>query len=105
MGTRPEVIKLAPVVSELRRCRRAECLVVSSGQHREMLDQMLEQFELEVDVDLDVMRPAQRLADTSRRACALVTSARRFRRRRTGGWSPGSRCCTCVRPGATPTTC
>ena len=63
MGTRPEVIKLAPVVSELRRSRGAECLVVSTGQHREMLDQMLEQFELEVDVELAVMRPAQRLAD------------------------------------------
>jgi UDP-N-acetylglucosamine 2-epimerase (non-hydrolysing) len=63
MGTRPEVIKLAPVVSELRRRGRAECVVVATGQHREMLDQMLEQFELEVDVDLAVMRPAQRLAD------------------------------------------
>jgi UDP-N-acetylglucosamine 2-epimerase (non-hydrolysing) len=63
MGTRPEVIKLAPVVTELRRSRGAECLVVSTGQHREMLDQMLEQFEVEADVELAVMRPAQRLAD------------------------------------------
>lgn len=63
LGTRPEVIKLAPIVSELRRRRVAECLVVSTGQHREMLDQMLEQFELDVDVELAVMRPAQRLAD------------------------------------------
>jgi UDP-N-acetylglucosamine 2-epimerase (non-hydrolysing) len=63
MGTRPEVIKLAPVVSELRRSGRAECLVVSTGQHGEMLDQMLEQFEVEADVDLAVMRPAQGLSD------------------------------------------
>lgn len=62
MGTRPEAIKLAPVLTELR-ARRVDSLVVSTGQHREMLDQMLEQFELEVDVELDVMRPAQRLAD------------------------------------------
>ena len=63
LGTRPEVIKLAPVVAELRETQAAECIVVSTGQHREMLDQMLQQFELDVDVELAVMRPAQRLAD------------------------------------------
>jgi UDP-N-acetylglucosamine 2-epimerase (non-hydrolysing) len=63
LGTRPEVIKLAPVVSELRRRPETECMLVSTGQHREMLDQMLEQFELEADVDLGVMRPEQRLSD------------------------------------------
>jgi UDP-N-acetylglucosamine 2-epimerase (non-hydrolysing) len=63
LGTRPEVIKLAPVISELRRRRDAECIVVSTGQHREMLDQMLRVFEIEPDVDLDVMRPQQRLSD------------------------------------------
>ena len=63
LGTRPEVIKLAPVVAELRRRSGTECVVVATGQHREMLDQMLEQFELEADVDLDVMAPEQRLAD------------------------------------------
>jgi UDP-N-acetylglucosamine 2-epimerase (non-hydrolysing) len=63
VGTRPEVIKLAPVVAALRRRPGAECLVVATGQHREMLDQMLEQFELEADVDLNVMSPEQRLSD------------------------------------------
>lgn len=63
LGTRPEVIKLAPVVTALRRRRGAECVIVSTGQHREMLDQMLDQFELEADIDLDVMTPEQRLAD------------------------------------------
>jgi UDP-N-acetylglucosamine 2-epimerase (non-hydrolysing) len=63
LGTRPEVIKLAPVVSELRRRPETECILVSTGQHREMLDQMLKQFELEADVDLGVMRPEQRLSD------------------------------------------
>lgn len=63
LGTRPEVIKLAPVVAELRRNPLIDSIVVSTGQHREMLDQMLAQFELEADVDLDVMRPEQRLAD------------------------------------------
>ncbi len=63
LGTRPEVIKLAPVVAALRRSPGAECVVVATGQHREMLDQMLEQFELEADVDLNVMSPEQRLPD------------------------------------------
>jgi len=63
LGTRPEVIKLAPVISELRRRPRAETVVVATGQHRELLDQMLAQFELAADVDLDLMRPDQRLSD------------------------------------------
>jgi UDP-N-acetylglucosamine 2-epimerase (non-hydrolysing) len=63
LGTRPEVIKLAPVIGELRRTPGAEAIVVSSGQHREMLDQMLRVFDIEPDVDLDVMRPRQRLSD------------------------------------------
>lgn len=63
LGTRPEVIKLAPVISELRRRRDVECAVVATGQHREMLDQMLRVFQIEPDVDLGVMRPQQRLSD------------------------------------------
>jgi UDP-N-acetylglucosamine 2-epimerase (non-hydrolysing) len=63
LGTRPEVIKLAPLVAELQRNPATEPVVVSTGQHREMLDQMLEQFDLRADVDLDVMRPEQRLSD------------------------------------------
>ncbi len=63
LGTRPEVIKLAPVVAELRRDPTIESIVVSTGQHREMVDQMLAQFELSTDIDLDVMRPEQRLCD------------------------------------------
>jgi UDP-N-acetylglucosamine 2-epimerase (non-hydrolysing) len=63
LGTRPEVIKLAPVVFELRRSPGTECIVIATGQHREMLDQMLAQFELETDLDLGVMQPDQRLSD------------------------------------------
>jgi UDP-N-acetylglucosamine 2-epimerase (non-hydrolysing) len=63
LGTRPEVIKLAPVIAELRRTPETDAIVVATGQHREMLDQMLDQFELEPDVDLDVMRSEQRLSD------------------------------------------
>jgi UDP-N-acetylglucosamine 2-epimerase (non-hydrolysing) len=63
LGTRPEVIKLAPVIAELRRRPSTDSVIVSTGQHREMLDQMLDQFELKADVDLGAMRPKQRLSD------------------------------------------
>jgi UDP-N-acetylglucosamine 2-epimerase (non-hydrolysing) len=57
------VIKLAPVAAELERLRVAERVVVATGQHRELLDQMLAQFQLVPDVDLGVMQPEQRLSD------------------------------------------
>jgi UDP-N-acetylglucosamine 2-epimerase (non-hydrolysing) len=63
LGTRPEAIKLAPVVSALRKTPGVKCAVVSTGQHREMLNQMLDLFELRTDVDLAVMRPGQQLPD------------------------------------------
>lgn len=59
MGTRPEVIKLAPVVGALRSV--AETVVCSSGQHREMLAQALSVFCIEPDIRLDVMVPGQSL--------------------------------------------
>jgi UDP-N-acetylglucosamine 2-epimerase (non-hydrolysing) len=63
LGTRPEVIKLAPVISELRRAPDTDTVVVSSGQHRELLDQMLEQFGIAPDIDLGIMRQQQQLSD------------------------------------------
>ncbi|WP_321919187.1 non-hydrolyzing UDP-N-acetylglucosamine 2-epimerase [Paraburkholderia tropica] len=65
LGTRPEVIKLAPVVAQLR--GRTDVRVVSTGQHREMLDQALQSFGLTPDVDLDCMRPGQTLNALSAR--------------------------------------
>ena len=63
-GTRPDCIKLAPVVTALRaRPRDFETIVCSSGQHREMLDQALAAFDLAVDRDLAVMRSNQSLAE------------------------------------------
>ena len=62
MGTRPEVIKLAPVVIGARnRPDEFETVVVTTSQHREMLDQMLETFQIAVDFDLDIMKPNQDL--------------------------------------------
>ena len=65
-GTRPEAIKMAPVVRECR--RRQELLdpiVCTTGQHREMLQPVLDWFDLRVDENLDLMRPGQSLAQLS----------------------------------------
>jgi UDP-N-acetylglucosamine 2-epimerase (non-hydrolysing) len=61
-GTRPEAIKLAPVVQELSRRPNFDCKICVTGQHREMLAQVLELFELRPDWNLDLMRPNQDLA-------------------------------------------
>lgn len=63
MGTRPEAIKLAPVVQELRSRRDLEPVVISTGQHRTMLEQALAAFDLRPDVDLQVMTAGQTLHD------------------------------------------
>ena len=67
MGTRPEAIKLAPVVAALRREDRFRCQVVATGQHKEMFWQVTESFGFTVDADLDVMRPDQTLAGLTAR--------------------------------------
>lgn len=74
VGTRPEAIKMAPVISELeRRPESFEHLVVATAQHRQMLDQVLEVFEIEVDRDLGLMEPDQSLADLCSRALAALS--------------------------------
>ena len=62
-GTRPEAIKMAPVVRALRDAPGIECRLWSTGQHRQMLDQVLGLFELRADVDLELMTPGQSLND------------------------------------------
>lgn len=62
MGTRPEAIKMAPVIRACQRHPTLEPWVVSTGQHRELLDQVIDLFGLEVDRRLDVMQPNQSLA-------------------------------------------
>ena len=63
VGTRPEAIKMAPVIRELRRHPdQFNTTVMSTGQHREMLDQALGLFGITPDVDLRLMRPDQTLA-------------------------------------------
>ncbi len=71
LGTRPESIKLAPVVLELcRRRREFRCVLAITSQHREMLAPMLDFFGLAPDHDLDVMRPDQRLGELTGRVLA-----------------------------------
>lgn len=75
VGTRPEGVKMAPVVRVLRANSSIECLLVSSGQHREMLQRALRDFSLEPDLDLNAMQPNQTLASLSGRLFALVDDA------------------------------
>ena len=67
MGTRPEAVKLAPVVAALRSADDLRCTVVATGQHKEMFRQVAETFGFAVDADLDVMRPNQTLAGLTAR--------------------------------------
>ena len=65
-GTRPEAIKMAPVVKELEKHPDLfETLVCVTAQHREMLDQVLDLFGIRPDFDLDVMLPGQDLYDVT----------------------------------------
>ncbi len=61
-GTRPEAVKMAPVVRALQNTPEIESMVCVTAQHREMLDQVLEIFQIKPDVDLNIMRPNQSLA-------------------------------------------
>ncbi len=60
-GTRPEAIKMAPVVKELKKIQQLDVKVAVTAQHREMLDQVLELFEIVPDYDLNIMRENQDL--------------------------------------------
>lgn len=62
-GTRPEAVKMAPVVNRLSVTDDVESLVCVTAQHRQMLDQVLDLFAITPDFDLDLMRPDQSLAD------------------------------------------
>lgn len=67
MGTRPEAVKLAPVVAALRGTSDFRCSVVATGQHKEMFRQVADTFGFSVDADLEVMRPNQTLAGLTAR--------------------------------------
>lgn len=64
-GTRPEVIKLAPVLERLKESDSFDQVLVSTGQHREMLGQALETFNISPDYNLDIMQPGQGVSDVT----------------------------------------
>ena len=67
VGTRPEAIKMAPIIKLLQEKPWAELRVVATAQHRELLDQVLTLFAIKVDRDLNIMRPNQSLAELTSR--------------------------------------
>ena len=67
-GTRPEAIKMAPLVKELKSRKEIECIVCVTAQHRQMLDQVLKVFDIVPDYDLDIMKQGQTLSDITSKA-------------------------------------
>jgi len=72
-GTRPEAIKMAPVVRELRSSPHLDVFVAVTGQHRAMLDQVNSLFGIVPDADLDVIQPRQTLAEITQRVVMGIT--------------------------------
>ena len=64
-GTRPEAIKMCPLVNELKSRKEIETVVCVTGQHRQMLDQVLEAFDVVPDYDLSIMKDRQTLFDVT----------------------------------------
>lgn len=64
-GTRPEAIKMCPLVNELKTRRTLQTIVCVTGQHREMLQQVLDVFQVKPDYDLHIMKPGQTLFDVT----------------------------------------
>ena len=67
-GTRPEAIKMAPLVKELEKREEIKSIVCVTAQHREMLDQVLNTFDIKPDYDLNIMKQGQTLAEVTTRA-------------------------------------
>ena len=61
LGTRPEAIKLVPIIKSFSECEKVHTRIISTGQHREMVNQVMELFDLKVDKDLNIMRINQSL--------------------------------------------
>ena len=79
VGTRPEVIKMAPLWFSVRHSLVLQPLLISTSQHREMLDQAFEVFGLKPDIDLGLMQPSQSLSDLTARIMTSMTGVIRER--------------------------
>lgn len=67
-GTRPEAIKMAPLIKELKSRDEVDCTVCVTAQHRQMLDQVLDAFNIKPDYDLNIMQEGQTLSDITTKA-------------------------------------
>ncbi len=67
IGTRPEAIKMAPVIQALHACSNIDCKVLITAQHRDLLDQVLTIFKIEADYDFDIMQQNQSLSELTSR--------------------------------------
>lgn len=67
-GTRPEAIKMAPLIKQLNKCENIQSIICVTAQHRQMLDQVLHIFNLKPDYDLNIMKERQTLADITTNA-------------------------------------
>ena len=72
-GTRPEAIKMAPLAIQLKQEKQLKTVVCVTGQHREMLDQVLTIFDIKPDYDLNIMKQGQDLYDVT---CRVLTAMR-----------------------------
>lgn len=73
-GTRPEAVKMAPVVYQLRKTPDIETIVCVTAQHRELLDQVLSVFNITPDIDLDLMKTNQSLSESTANILRALTS-------------------------------
>ncbi len=73
-GTRPEAIKMAPLVKEIDHNGNFEANIVITAQHRDMLDSVLSIFDIQADHDLNIMQDQQTLADLTANALAKLDS-------------------------------
>jgi UDP-N-acetylglucosamine 2-epimerase (non-hydrolysing) len=71
-GTRPDTIKLAPIILELRRHPHFRVINIATAQHRQMLDQVLDVFRIKPDFDLNIMEPKQSLAKLTKNSIAAL---------------------------------
>lgn len=71
-GTRPEIIKMAPVIFALRTCSWAKITIINTAQHRQLLDDMLNIFGLHPDYDLNIMKKNQSLGELTGHLCAKL---------------------------------
>src|SRR5690349_6565172 len=79
-GTRPEAIKVAPVIKALQDDPRFDLITVATAQHRHMLDQVLKLFDIVPDVDLDMLTPRQTLERMTQRLLTEIVPLMSYRR-------------------------